>query len=104
MWDVGEVVLGQSSELFSCRLGVAERDWVTVESRRGHVVLRAQVVATIRPDTVFVPYHWAGARSINRVTISSQDPVSKIPEYKVCAVRVRPAEEPEYARTLEPQQ
>ena len=39
------------------RLGVADRDWVTVESRRGHVVLRAQVVATIRPDTVFVPYH-----------------------------------------------
>jgi len=38
------------------------------------------------------------------VTISSQDPVSKIPEYKVCAVRVRPAEEPDYARRLEPQQ
>jgi assimilatory nitrate reductase catalytic subunit len=86
------------------RLGVADRDWVTVESRRGHVVLRAQVVATIRPDTVFVPYHWARARSINRVTISSQDPVSKIPEYKVCAVRVRLAEEPDYARRLEPQQ
>jgi assimilatory nitrate reductase catalytic subunit len=86
------------------RLGVTDGAWVTVESRRGHVVLRAQVVATIRPDTVFVPYHWAGARSINRVTIASQDPISKIPEYKVCAVRVRAAEEPEYARRLEPQQ
>lgn len=86
------------------RLGVTDGGWVAVESRRGHVVLRAQVVATIRPDTVFVPYHWAGARSINRVTIASQDPISKIPEYKVCAVRVRAAEEPEYARRLEPQQ
>jgi len=52
------------------------------------VTLRAQVVTTIRPDTVFVPYHWAGDKSVNLVTISSQDPVSKIPEYKVSAVRV----------------
>ncbi len=68
------------------RLGVAEGDWTTVESRRGSCTLRAQVVTTIRPDTVFVPYHWAGARSINQVTIAAQDPISKIPEFKVCAV------------------
>jgi assimilatory nitrate reductase catalytic subunit len=47
------------------------------------------VVTTIRPDTVFVPYHWAGRKSINQLTIAAQDPISKIPEYKVCAVRVR---------------
>ena len=52
------------------------------------------MVTTIRPDTIFVPYHWAGARSINQVTIAAQDPISKIPEFKVCAVRVRKAEEP----------
>lgn len=84
--------------------GIADGDWVTVESRRGRVTVRCQVVTTIRPDVVFVPYHWAGEKSINLVTISSQDPVSKIPEYKVCAVRLRKAEEPEYARRLEPQQ
>jgi assimilatory nitrate reductase catalytic subunit len=84
--------------------GLATGDWVTVESRRGDVTLRCQVVATIRPDTVFVPYHWAGAKSINRVTIAAQDPVSKIPEYKICAVRLRKAAEPDYARRLEPQQ
>jgi assimilatory nitrate reductase catalytic subunit len=83
---------------------IADGDWVKVESRRGSVTIRAQVVATIRPDTVFVPYHWAGARSINQVTIAAQDPISHIPEYKVCAVRLRRAEEPEYARRLEPQQ
>jgi assimilatory nitrate reductase catalytic subunit len=86
------------------KLGIANGDWVTVESRRGGVKIRAQVVSTIRPDTVFVPYHWAGAKSINQVTIAAQDPISKIPEYKVCAVRLRKAEEPEYARRLEPQQ
>src|SRR5262249_62335778 len=70
------------------RLGLADGDWTAIESRRGVCTLRAQVVTTIRPDTVFVPYHWAGARSINQVTIAAQDPISKIPEFKVCAVRV----------------
>ena len=76
------------------KIGVADGDWATVELRRGACTLRAQVVTTIRPDTVFVPYHWAGARSINRVTIAAQDPISKIPEFKVCAVRVRKGERP----------
>ena len=76
-----------------------------MESRRGACTLRAQVVTTIRPDTVFVPYHWGGAKSINQVTIAAQDPISKIPEYKVCAVRVHKAlAPPEYAGLLEPQQ
>jgi assimilatory nitrate reductase catalytic subunit len=87
------------------KLGIADGDWATVESRRGSCCLRAQVVTTIRPDTVFVPYHWPGPKSINRLTIAAQDPVSKIPEYKVCAVRVRKAAAPpEYAARLEPQQ
>ena len=63
------------------------------------------MVTTIRPDVVFVPYHWAGPKSINQTTIAAQDPISKIPEYKVCAARVRRADgPPEYAATLEPQQ
>jgi assimilatory nitrate reductase catalytic subunit len=87
------------------RLGIAEGDWTTVTSRRGAVTLRAQVVKTIRPDTVFVPYHWAGEKSINCVTIAAQDPISKIPEYKVCAVRVSKADgPPAYANQLESQQ
>ncbi len=87
------------------RLGIQDGDWITVESRRGECTLRAQVVRTIRPDTVFVPYHWAGPRSVNQLTIAAQDPISKIPEYKVCAVRVRKADGiPPYATTREPQQ
>ena len=63
------------------------------------------VVTTIRPDTVFIPYHWAGKKAANQLTISAQDPISKIPEYKVCAVRVSKAVgPPEYARDREPQQ
>jgi assimilatory nitrate reductase catalytic subunit len=74
------------------KLGIEDGDWTTAESRRGQVTLRAQVVTTIRPDTIFIPYHWAGAKSVNQLTIAAQDPVSKIPEYKVCAVRVKKAE------------
>jgi assimilatory nitrate reductase catalytic subunit len=87
------------------KLGIVEKDWAIVESRRGACTLRVRVATTIRPDTIFVPYHWAGLKSINRVTIAAQDPISKIPEYKVCAVRVRKAEAPpEYASQLESQQ
>ena len=86
-------------------LGIADGDWVIAESRRGACSLRAQVVTTIRPDTVFIPYHWPGRRSANQLTVSAQDPISKIPEYKVCAVRVRKTEGPaEEIAGLEPQQ
>jgi assimilatory nitrate reductase catalytic subunit len=86
------------------KLGIKDGEWTTVESRRGTCTLPAHVVRTIRPDTVFIPYHWAGRRSANQLTISARDPVSKIPEYKACAVRVFKADgPPEHAR-LEPQQ
>jgi assimilatory nitrate reductase catalytic subunit len=91
--------------LLAERLGIADGDWVTAESRRGSATIRAQVVRTIRPDTVFMPYHWAGRKSANQLTIAAQDPISKIPAYKVCAVKVyKSAGPPEYAGKLEPQQ
>lgn len=76
----------------AAQLGIADDDWCTAETRRGAVTLQAQVVKTIRPDTIFIPYHWPGRRSVNQLTIAAQDPISKIPEYKVCAVRLRKAE------------
>lgn len=76
------------------RLGIAPGAQVMVESRRGSAIFPALVVTSIRPDTVFVPYHWGGEKSINRVTIPAQDPISRIPEYKVCAVRLIKADNP----------
>ncbi|HLK54994.1 MAG TPA: molybdopterin oxidoreductase family protein, partial [Chthonomonadaceae bacterium] len=70
------------------RLGVTPGDWVTVETRRGQVTLKANIVATIREDTVFIPYHWADEKSANLLTNPVLDPISKIPEYKACACRV----------------
>ena len=69
-------------------LGVETGDVVRVTSRRGSMTLPARVVETIRPDTVFIPYHWAGKQAANQLTNRALDPMSKIPEYKVSAVRV----------------
>jgi len=80
------------------KLDIADGEWATAETRRGQITLKAQVVKTIRPDTIFIPYHWPGRQSANQLTIAAQDPISKIPEYKVCAVRVRKAKEQEIGR------
>jgi len=87
------------------KLGIDDGDWTTAETRRGAITVRAMVVTTIRPDTVFIPYHWAGEKSVNRLTVAAFDPISKIPQYKVCGCRVRKADQaPAYAARLEPQQ
>jgi len=87
------------------KLGIKDQDWTTAETRRGSITLKAMVVTTIRPDTIFVPYHWSGKKSINMLTVAAQDPTSKIPQYKVCGCGVRKADgEPAYAKDLEPQQ
>jgi assimilatory nitrate reductase catalytic subunit len=89
----------------AAKLGIGDGDWAVCETQRGAITLRAMVVATIRPDTVFIPYHWPGEKGANKLTVAAQDPISKIPQYKVCGCRVRRADaEPEHARTLEPQQ
>ncbi|WP_413450477.1 molybdopterin oxidoreductase family protein [Georgenia phoenicis] len=74
------------------RLGIADGDRVRLTSRRGHVEAAARWTDRIRPDTVFMPFHWGGAGSVNRVTTDATDPVSGMPEFKVCAVDVRSAE------------
>ncbi len=73
------------------RLGIRTGDLVKVTTRRGEIVVPSEIVKTIRPDTVFVPYHWPGRKSANLLTNRALDPVSKIPEFKVCACRVEKA-------------
>jgi assimilatory nitrate reductase catalytic subunit len=50
-----------------------------------------RITESIRPDTVFMPFHWGGAGSANLVTNPALDPISKMPEFKVCAVRLEVA-------------
>jgi len=69
------------------RLAIADGDLVRVSSRRGTFEAPARVVDTIRPDTLFAPFHWAGAARANSVTNDALDPTSRMPEFKVCAAR-----------------
>ena len=72
------------------RLKVVDGGRLSVTTRRGAVTVTARVTRDIRPDTVFVPFHWPGEQSANRLTNGALDPTSRMPEFKVCAARVDP--------------
>ncbi|MBO3748773.1 molybdopterin oxidoreductase family protein [Streptosporangiaceae bacterium NEAU-GS5] len=67
------------------RLEITAGDRVRVRSRRGTAEAVAKINSAIRADTVFLPFHWEGA---NRLTNPALDPLSRMPEFKVCAVRL----------------
>jgi assimilatory nitrate reductase catalytic subunit len=73
------------------KLAINEGMEVCVVSRRGEVVVQARLTDTIRYDTVFIPFHWAGKGRANLLTNPALDPISKMPGFKVCAVRIEPA-------------
>jgi len=77
--------------LLAKRLGIGDGDLIRVSSRRGHIEVPAQIVKSIRPDTVFIPYHWPGKKAANQITNRALDPISKIPEFKVCACKLEKA-------------
>ncbi|WP_232521215.1 molybdopterin oxidoreductase family protein [Micromonospora phaseoli] len=70
------------------RLGVTDGEPVRVVSRRGEFQAPARLSPAIRSDTVFAPFHWGGQARANSVTNDAVDPVSGMPEFKICAVRV----------------
>ncbi|MFE4582580.1 molybdopterin oxidoreductase family protein [Streptomyces chartreusis] len=76
----------------AARLGAADGDPLAVISRRGRAVAPARITTAIRPDTVFMPFHWPGEGRANTLTNPALDPTSRMPEFKTCAVRVEPVE------------
>ncbi|HEU5440199.1 MAG TPA: molybdopterin oxidoreductase family protein [Ktedonobacterales bacterium] len=86
------------------KLGVKDGDWMTVRTRRGEMTAPALVVRSIRPDTIFIPYHYPGNEAANILTNPVLEPMNKIPEYKVCAAAAVKAERPpEWARDFNPE-
>ena len=75
----------------AARLGVEGVEEVRITSSRGSMVAQARISADIRPDTVFAPFHFAGLERVNSVTSAATDPISGMPEFKVCAVTVEAA-------------
>jgi anaerobic selenocysteine-containing dehydrogenase len=74
----------------AARLGLASGEWVDVSSRRGTITARLLVTGRSPEGTVFIPFHFAEAAA-NVLTDNRLDPRAKIPDYKVCAVRIEAA-------------
>jgi ferredoxin-nitrate reductase len=76
------------------RAGVRDGDFVEITSRRGKAVAQTRVSERIREGTCFLPFHWGRGlgfyKAANNLTLAARDPLSKQPELKCCAVRLRP--------------
>jgi len=68
-------------------LGIKDGERVKVSSRRGEIQIKAQISRKVDRGVVFIPFHFAEAAA-NVLTNPAYDPAAKIPEYKVCAVKV----------------
>ncbi|MFB6725579.1 molybdopterin oxidoreductase family protein [Kribbella sp. NPDC056345] len=75
----------------AAQLGISDGRPVELRTARGAMVLAARVTTDVRPDTVFVPFHYGGAGAVNELTNDVLDPVSRMPEFKACAVSLRAA-------------
>lgn len=82
--------LAEMHPLVAKRHNLADGDPVTLATRRGSATFTVKVTSDIREDTIFAPFHWSGRQSINRLTNPALDPTSRMPEFKVCAVRIVP--------------
>jgi assimilatory nitrate reductase catalytic subunit len=76
----------------AAQLGIGDGRPVRLRTARGSMVLPARITSDVRPDTVFVPFHFGGVEAVNELTNDALDPVSGMPEFKACAVEVTAAE------------
>ncbi|WP_305092142.1 molybdopterin oxidoreductase family protein [Prescottella sp. R16] len=75
----------------AARAGVRDGEDAAVIGRRGRVAAVVRCDDTMRLDTVFLPFHFPGDARANLLTNPALDPTSRMPEFKVCAVRLEPA-------------
>lgn len=72
-------------------MGITDGSFVSVANERGEVLCRAELSTAIRPETVFLPFHFPELESANRLTEAATDPISGMPEFKFNKVWVRVA-------------
>ncbi len=70
-------------------LGIRAGDIVRLTTRRGTIDVPSRITRDIRMDTVFVPFHWGGRGAANLLTNAALDPLSRMPEFKACAVHIK---------------
>jgi predicted molibdopterin-dependent oxidoreductase YjgC len=84
--EMPELMVDISAE-DGARMKIEHGEYVRVSSRRGTLVSRVQITRRVKPGMVFMPLHYEEA-AVNLLTNSAMDPISKTPEYKVCAVKI----------------
>jgi predicted molibdopterin-dependent oxidoreductase YjgC len=72
------------------RIGITSGEEVKIASRRGEITAKAWITDRVGEGLVFMPFHFIECNA-NVLTNPAQDPVCKIPELKVCAVKVEKA-------------
>jgi formate dehydrogenase major subunit len=72
------------------KLGISDGQMVKVTSRRGNVEAKARITTKSAPGSIFMNFHFT-ATQVNLLTNPALDPTGKIPEYKVCAVKLEAA-------------
>ncbi|AGM40269.1 formate dehydrogenase subunit alpha [Spiribacter salinus M19-40] len=77
----------------AARLGISEGQWTQIASRRGDVQVQAHLTRDVATGTLFLPMHFREAAA-NLLTSPELDPFGKIPEFKICAVRLVPLSPP----------
>jgi assimilatory nitrate reductase catalytic subunit len=90
--------LAEVHPLLARQHALAPGDTVRIATRRGAASFKVRIAPEIRADTVFLPFHWGGEQSANRLTNTALDPVSRMPEFKVCAARLERAPADDRAR------
>ncbi|CAH1202239.1 Assimilatory nitrate reductase catalytic subunit [Paenibacillus allorhizoplanae] len=70
------------------RYNIIHDEVIRLYTRRGEALYKVKIIEAIRKDTVFVPYHFGHEQSINLLTIAALDPMSRMPEFKVCAAQI----------------
>jgi len=86
----------------AARYNIQHEEIVRLYTRRGEAKYKVKIIEAIRKDTVFVPYHFGHEQSINLLTIPALDPMSRMPEFKVCAAQIEKCatlEQPERVST-----
>ena len=71
-------------------IGICQGDEVKIASRRGQITAKTMVTERVKQGLLFMPFHFIES-NVNLLTNPAHDPIAKIPEFKVCAVRLEKA-------------
>ncbi len=79
------------------KIGIEDGEMVRVKTPRASMEIKALVVPTIRPDTLFIPFHYGSQHAVNQLTNPAIEPTVKIPEFKACAAALEKLDTPSAA-------